>query len=94
MTLGRDPADCAAANISAIGNTIRTTPILAQFEIVGQVGNLRPIVNRPAAAVDEHHIEQQSRNQTSGSETLRSWLPFPGRPINNQPQVSNLPHNG
>src|ERR1039457_2413952 len=36
--------------------------------------------------------EQQSRNQTTGSKTLRNLFASPGRPIDNRPQVVNLPH--
>src|ERR1039457_458484 len=37
--------------------------------------------------------KQQSHNRTGGSKTLRSLFAAPGRPIDNRPQVANLPHN-
>jgi hypothetical protein len=44
------------------------------------------VLNRPRRAVGRN-------NQTPGSKTLRSLFAFPGGPMDNRPQVANLPHS-
>jgi len=68
---------------------------------VGQVFNLRRIVNPPAALGRARHDRGESPAPVAacryaGQDGVRrgGWLPppFEGGPITNRPQINNLPH--
>jgi len=56
------------------------------LSFVGQVGNLRPIGNRPNLPVDRRY------ESAAACEESKKPTEFPPEPIANRPQVFNLPH--